>query len=216
MVPDSCRNTRHEGPLGHTIPAEDRLSDEDDNATKTGDAPTSSGGDVQGESRRAFLKVGVGVVGTGVACIAAAPAVGYVLFPLDEQVTSGGNEFVIVGKRGMFSADKPVKVDVYADVVDAWNRMKNVRLGSAWIVERDGELVALSTVCPHLGCAIDFDEASSKFKCPCHRSAFSLEGEREEGPSPRDMDRLEVKDEEGIISVMYQRFKQGIEDKEQA
>jgi Rieske Fe-S protein len=168
------------------------------------------------DSRRTFLKVGVGAVGAGVACISAAPAVGYVLFPLDAQVTSGGEEFVVVGKRKMFNAETPVKVDVYADVKDAWNRQKNVRLGSCWVIERDGDLVAFSTTCPHLGCAIDFDPEATKFKCPCHRSAFSIEGKREEGPSPRDMDELSLKDEDGLVMVMYQRFKQGLEDKELA
>ncbi len=166
------------------------------------------------DGRRKFLKIGVGVVGAGVACVAVAPAVGFVWFPVDQPVTSGGGDFVIVAKREMFAAGEPVKVDVYADVVDAWNRMKNVRLGSAWIMERDGEYIAYSTVCPHLGCAIDYDQANERFYCPCHRSAFSLDGEREEGPSPRGLDRLEVKDEDGIISLMYQRFKQGTEAKE--
>lgn len=183
------------------------MSDEDENR------PTQSAPD---DSRRTFLKVGAGVVGAGVACVAAAPAVGYVLFPLDAQVTSGGGEFVVVGKRSMFGPSAPVKVDVYADVEDAWNRQENVRLGSCWVIEREGQLVALSTTCPHLGCAIDFDAEASRFKCPCHRSAFSIDGRREEGPSPRDMDELSIKDEDGVVMVMYQRFKQGTEDKEPA
>lgn len=175
----------------------------------------------QDDGRRKFLKVGVGVVGAGVACIAGAPAVGYLMFPLREKVTSGGEEFVVVAKRESFSPGVPVKVDVFADVVDAWNRLEHVRLGSVWIVEREGKLVAFSTVCPHLGCAIDFEpgdgENEARFECPCHRSAFSLDGTREEGPSPRDLDQLplEVDDAEGVVSVMYKRFRQGIETQEE-
>jgi Rieske Fe-S protein len=174
-----------------------------------------------GDGRRKFLKVGVGVVGAGVACIAGAPAVGFLLFPVKETVTSGGNEFVVVAKRDAFSPDVPVKVDVYADVVDAWNRLEHVRLGSVWIVEREGKLVAFSTVCPHLGCAIDFTAGEgggeAKFECPCHRSEFSLDGVRESGPAPRDLDRipLEVDDAEGVVAVMYKRFRQGIETQEE-
>ncbi len=179
-------------------------------------------GDGQGEARpaessdggrRQFLKIGVGVLGTGVAAAVVAPAVPYVLFPLDHEVTKGGGEFVVVGDRSQFSP-QPTKVDIFAEKFDAWNRIERVKLGSAWVADRDGELVAFSTVCPHLGCAIDFDADAGKFKCPCHRSAFALDGAREEGPAPRGLDTLQIKDEDGAVAVLYERFKQGTEDKE--
>jgi len=159
------------------------------------------------------LKLGVGIVGTGVAAAVVAPAIPYVFFPLGHEITKGTGQFVVVGDRSLFSAD-PTKVDIYAERVDAWNRVENVKLGSAWVAERDGTLVAYSSVCPHLGCAIDFDVDERKFKCPCHRSAFGLDGSREEGPAPRGLDTLEIKDEDGAVSVLYERFRQGIEAKE--
>lgn len=167
----------------------------------------------QRSDRRTFLKVGVGVLGTGIAATVAAPAVRYLLFPLDHEITSGSDEFVVVGDRSQFSA-VPLKVDIFAERVDAWNRIERVKLGSAWVAERDGALVAYSTVCPHLGCAIDYDGDAGKFKCPCHRSAFGLDGAREEGPAPRGLDTLEIKDEDGTVAVMYQRFRQGKKSKE--
>jgi len=81
-------------------------------------------------------------------------------------------------------------------------------------VEVDGKLTAFSTVCPHLGCAVDFDAAAGKFKCPCHRSAFGVAGTVEEGPSPRALDTLEVREEGGLVSIRYQRFRQGVAAKE--
>jgi menaquinol-cytochrome c reductase iron-sulfur subunit len=78
----------------------------------------------------------------------------------------------------------------------------------------DGKLTALSTTCPHLGCAVDFDAAAGKFKCPCHRSAFTLDGTVEEGPSPRPMDALELQETDGLVAIRFQRFRTGVSDKE--
>jgi menaquinol-cytochrome c reductase iron-sulfur subunit len=172
------------------------------------------------DGRRAFLKVGVGALGAGLATVVVAPALRAIVWPLAEDagVTSGGDEFVIVGKRDAFGP-VPVRVDIHADRVDAWNRVENVKIGSAWVFERDGQLHAFSTVCPHLGCAVDYNAEVEKFECPCHDSAFGLDGTREAGPSPRSLDALSV-EEQGenqgkskLVAIRYERFKQGVEDK---
>jgi Rieske Fe-S protein len=164
----------------------------------------------EGRSRRQLLGAGIAVIGTGLAAAVAAPAAIFLADPVRHSPTSGGKDFVAVGEREAFRGGVPVKVDLYVDRVDAWNRAVHVKIGSAWVLERDGELVAFSSVCPHLGCSIGFDPAAEKFKCPCHRSAFALDGAREEGPSPRGLDALQIKDEDGVVSVMWQRYRQGV------
>jgi menaquinol-cytochrome c reductase iron-sulfur subunit len=159
--------------------------------------------------------VGVGALGAGLTTVVVAPALRYSLWPLAKgvEVTSGGEDFVLVGNRSQFGAE-PVRVDIYAERVDAWNRIENVKIGSAWVVESDGELRAFSTVCPHLGCAVDWSAELGKFKCPCHRSAFALDGTPEEGPAPRPLDTLEIEPREGgLVAIRYERFKQGVEGK---
>ena len=174
-----------------------------------------------GASRRSLLKIGVGVVGGGVALLPLAPALGFVWHPLSNDVTSSGGGFILAGKRGDFGAE-PVRVDLYADQVDAWTRSRDVKIGSAWVVEVDGELTAFSTVCPHLGCSIDYSPDSKKFICPCHKSFFSIDGKVEEGPSPRSLDSLDIqmegddkKQDKKLVSIRYCRFKQGVESKEE-
>lgn len=168
----------------------------------------------EGASRRAMLKVGVGVLGGGLALIPLVPALGFVNHPREHKMTSSGGGFIVAGKRRNFTGE-PVKVDLHADQVDAWNRTPDVRIGSAWVIEIDGSLTAFSTVCPHLGCAIDFNPETKKFICPCHKSSFSLTGEVEEGPSPRALDTLEVKEDEKLVTIRYLRFRQGVEVKEE-
>ena len=41
-----------------------------------------------------------------------------------------------------------------------------------------------------------------------------MKGEVEEGPSPRPLDTLDVKNEGGLIAIRYERYKQGVHDKE--
>jgi len=166
------------------------------------------------DSRRGFLKLGMGVFGVGMAATVLGPAAALVAYPLGHETTSGTDSFLPVGRPTMFKGDDPMKIDLYSDKLDAWNRVIQVKVGSAWVVQQKGLLVAFSTVCPHLGCGIDFDTEKHKFLCACHKTWFSLDGGVEEGPSPRGMDALELKFEEKLVSIRYQRFKHGIAEKE--
>lgn len=172
---------------------------------------SGSGSDGPEAGRRAVLKLGVGALGLGMAAVPGVPAIGYLLHPTGSK--GGEAAFLPAGKRSAFG-DAPVRVDLYADKVDAWNRTPDVKLGSCWVLERDGALHAFSTVCPHLGCAVDYDPAAQKFKCPCHRSAFGLDGSVEAGPSPRPLDTLEVKEEGGLVAIRLVRYRQGTAQKE--
>ena len=110
----------------------------------------------------------------------------------------------------------PVPVTVLDDIVDAWNRFKNVPAGSIWLRKvGDGPILAFNSTCPHLGCSVDFRPAEQDFFCPCHTSAFALDGKKTNDVPPRDMDGLEVSmrtngaDDPGgqEIWVRYQKFR---------
>jgi Rieske Fe-S protein len=109
----------------------------------------------------------------------------------------------------------PVRVAVVAKRrLDAWTAFTDVTLGAAWL-QRSGDSVrALSTVCPHAGCSIDWDAPQKCFACPCHGSVFAPDGARTEGPSPRGMDALDVEVKAGRVLVAYKRFRQGVSDRE--
>ncbi len=70
------------------------------------------------------------------------------------------------------------------------------------LVRIDGELVALSEKCTHLGCRVPYCESSNRFECPCHGSVFNRAGELLTGPSPRGLDRhpIEIGDD-GLIYI---------------
>ena len=63
---------------------------------------------------------------------------------------------------------------------------------SVWIVRDDEKIIALSTVCTHLGCTPNWLETDRKFKCPCHGSGFRASGVNFEGPAPRPLERYKI------------------------
>ena len=61
-----------------------------------------------------------------------------------------------------------------------------------FVIRRDGEVVALSSVCTHKGCLVS-PQSDGSYKCFCHGSLFSPEGKVVKGPAKRDLPRLAVK-----------------------
>lgn len=53
-------------------------------------------------------------------------------------------------------------------------------------------MYALSNVCTHLGCTVNWLGAESKFKCPCHGSGYYKTGINFEGPTPRPLERFTI------------------------
>lgn len=91
----------------------------------------------------------------------------------------------------------PRAFPVVMDRVDAWTKYPAQRVGSVYLIRQPGEEkpTAFTAKCPHAGCFIGFTAGDDMFRCPCHTSAFKLDGTRARGDaevSPRDMDRLPV------------------------
>jgi len=59
---------------------------------------------------------------------------------------------------------------------------------NVWIVNLGGEVVALSTICTHLGCVVPWNAGENMFKCPCHGSQYAPNGKVTRGPAPRSLE----------------------------
>lgn len=83
---------------------------------------------------------------------------------------------------------------------------ENFKPDNIWLItlEEEGEkrLVALNTVCTHLGCIPNWLAGAQIFKCPCHGSGFRGNGINFEGPAPRPLERFALSvDPAGIVIV---------------
>lgn len=61
----------------------------------------------------------------------------------------------------------------------------------------------LSPICPHQGCEVMWEESRNRFSCPCHESYFAADGSRISGPSPRGLDSLPTRVQDGTLQVQY-------------
>jgi cytochrome b6-f complex iron-sulfur subunit len=65
----------------------------------------------------------------------------------------------------------------------------------------NGEFIALSTRCTHLGCSLTCDEEKNLLICPCHSSVFDIEGKVLRAPATQDLDVHEVIIEQDRVKV---------------
>ena len=140
------------------------------------------------------------------------------LFFLDPLVRSGRKKRDATGflRLGItvdsLPADgTPMKLKVVADKVDAWNFYPNVPIGNVWLRRMEsGEVLAFNATCPHLGCTIGYRDSEHDFYCPCHTSAFDVDGNRTNDIPPRDMDILETDiDDDGRIAIEFIAYRTG-------
>jgi menaquinol-cytochrome c reductase iron-sulfur subunit len=110
---------------------------------------------------------------------------------------------------------RPQICTVYDDVVDAWNKFADQPIGRVFLRKLpDGSVTAFNVRCPHLGCAVDYRSSHNDYFCPCHMSAFNLDGQKENEIPPRGMDSLDVKIKNKTdVWVRYQFFKAGTPEK---
>ncbi len=63
---------------------------------------------------------------------------------------------------------------------------------------------AVSRVCTHLGCRLNYLEDKQIIECPCHQSRFTTQGKLLAGPAKKDLARFSVApqtDDSGVITA---------------
>jgi len=167
--------------------------------------------DVKTSRRGAIGKIVVaGAVGCGALAV---PAVRFLIGPA--LGGSGEGRWIKTVPLDALTEGEPKRVALVSDHRDAYTLEKDVQLGAAWLVRQGNEVKAWTTVCPHLGCAVDRNPSGGPgFYCPCHDSNFDADGNKVNGPSPRGLDELDTRIDDGLVVVEYKRFRQGTPEKE--
>jgi Rieske Fe-S protein len=158
--------------------------------------------------RRSFLGVISGVIMAGISAVLGVTIGRFSIAPAFSASNEQG--WSELGALDDFAEGKLVKKNVIVSQDAGWGKFQSQR--PVWIVRKGDDLKVFSGVCPHLGCSINTKD--DKFICVCHSSEWDNGGTTLTGPSPRGLDTLEFRVEEGKLKVKYQDFKQAVTTKE--
>ena len=69
------------------------------------------------------------------------------------------------------------------------------------IINNNGTYVALSDICTHQGCSVNYDNSIKEIVCPCHNSFFNLSGVVLSGPAPSSLKQYTVTKNGDILHI---------------
>ena len=150
-------------------------------------------------SRRSFLRIIVGSALAGTVFTMLASAIRF----LKPVANASDYTWLDLGSINEISGDSPVARKVTAEQVAGWAKSREEHL--VYVLPHHNHQI-LSAICPHEGCEVSWRSDERLFACPCHESNFTAEGTRLNGPSPRGLDPLPSRVENGRLQVQYQFF----------
>jgi Rieske Fe-S protein len=112
---------------------------------------------------------------------------------------AGYGTFGVIAVRFLYAPDQPLAWQYVAAVGDlkvGESITYSAPDGAKVVVARQSEgtdvknFIALSSVCPHLGCAVHWEPQNDRFFCPCHNGVFDPQGKATEGPPAKAKQQL--------------------------
>jgi Rieske Fe-S protein len=148
-------------------------------------------------SRRKFFAAGIGVISGAIAVGVGGLALTSIGAPAVTNKREG--KWVEAASVVDLTPGEFNQLSITYDAKDGWLEDKVKQLVYVKIAGED--ILALSATCAHLGCNVNYDEATGGFKCPCHSGIYDAEGKNISGPPPRPLDRLDAKIEDGKLKI---------------
>jgi len=162
--------------------------------------------------RRSFIAMLIAAGGVFVGVLLAVPLVEFAADPLFRKTSE--EEWSDAGALSEFAdLTQPAEPIIKVQRRDGW-RLELTQKPIFVLPANVSSHQALSSVCPHLGCQVEWVGNKKQFYCPCHGSVFGEDGSLLAGPAPRGLDYLESKVEQGRLMVKYQYFRLLVPDRE--
>jgi menaquinol-cytochrome c reductase iron-sulfur subunit len=174
---------------------------------------TESGADVIVISRRSFFGALLGISTAAMGALLAVPVLRYVLYPLYAKNKGKWWSKVMPFKEMPPVGADPVGKKITFDQRDGWRDVVTSELVYAETLP-SGKPHVLSSICPHLGCTVEWQAGKDRFYCPCHGSVYSKEGKHLAGPAPRGMDPLPTESQDGNLMVHFEYFREDVPNRE--
>ncbi|RMF18750.1 MAG: arsenate reductase (azurin) small subunit [Gammaproteobacteria bacterium] len=164
-------------------------------------------------SRRNFIKLGGAGAVAGVATVVPVKQSWAESKQRNPGATTLPYPKVTIGKAG----DLPENQAVSFTYPDEMSPCVVIRMGAPVPggAGPNGDIVAYSTLCTHMGCPVSYDSESRNFKCPCHFSVFDSEktGQMVTGQATENLPRIRLSYDEktdtltatGVEGLIYGR-----------
>ncbi len=162
-------------------------------------------------NRRKFLEVGIFAITGSIVTVSSVALARFAIGPSFRKEKSKWIEIELED----VSDENPdfTRVVLEYETKDGWliNRARTL----AYVQRtKEGEVIAISAGCTHLGCIVTWDENQRIFKCPCHDGRYDEEGRVISGPPPAPLKRHETKIEDGKIFLATETVPYGGDDSE--
>ncbi|WP_170007461.1 QcrA and Rieske domain-containing protein [Bacillus fonticola] len=135
-------------------------------------------------SRRQFLSYTLTGVGGFMAASIMMPMVRFAVDPVLKA--TGESDYIPTEAKVEDIGTEPTRVDFSYNQKDAWYESQVTE--TAWVYKQEnGELLAMSPICKHLGCIVDWnsnEEYPNQFFCPCHAGRYYKNGVNVPGTPP--------------------------------
>lgn len=153
---------------------------------------SAAGTPAQGSARRSFLSAAAMVLGLTSAYGLFAAIAARFLYPARPEE-----------RRWMFVV---ALRDTRRGVTLAYSTPGGLGVSIIRLAERGtaDDFIALSNVCPHLGCKVNWETQNNRFFCPCHNGAFDADGVSISGPpfdARQNLARYPLKVEAGMLFI---------------
>lgn len=153
-------------------------------------------------SRRQFLSYSIMGVGGFMASGMLMPMLRFAVDPVLQA--AGEGDYTATDQKISELTETPVRVDfTIKDRQDGWYTSDESL--SAWVYKSGDKIVALSPVCKHLGCTVNWGGDKShpdQFFCPCHAGRYEKNGKQVQGTPPiGPLDEYLVMEKDGYLHL---------------
>jgi cytochrome b6-f complex iron-sulfur subunit len=130
---------------------------------------------------------------------------------LNKIVLAGGTVLFVVpaliscseDDAGDPGGDKDITINLDDSAYSALKNTGGSTVVSGIIVANTGNdtFVALSSICTHNACTVNYSAQNNNFPCPCHGSVFNADGSVANGPATQPLEEYTVTKEGNVLTI---------------